>query len=425
MKAGFFSFKNRKDKNKYSLGELVKHTKKSESKLIRNYEEMSKATSEYAKTFKDHLENLEQLDDRVNFNGMVTLFEKIIMKDNIHSGKIDKSSPILFRNYKIEGDVSSSTFRTEHLERQLYYLLNKYIEPRHTNFINYMTINDITKTSAVLNIITIDNKKYKKKIAHEDYILDKNDVKKMLQDVIHTTKKNLKMKNNIILFNNNTKSTFSRKSQSIESNKNKFISRKKTFSINRKKSKKQIKKNKNNNNNNNNNNIINNNNNINNNNKAEKNKKSYEKVDLFASFNNKRLRYIPNSLKTVFKKRNTLPLFSIEKTRSQKDRNVKKIANEKAVAEAKERELQYPPIQENQIAKKCAGLQELECKNTPECHFTKHQTCIKNKFHIIPGQAPGQAPGKINYPIPPPQFINISSNNSKKINKPSLGEIKI
>ena len=199
MKAGFLSFKNRKDKNKYSLGDLVKYTKKSESKLIRNYEEMSKVSIDYAKAFQDHLENLEQIDDRVNFNGMVSLFEKIIMKDNIHSGKIDKSSPILFKNYKIEGDVSSSTFRTEHLERQLYYLFSKYIEPRHTNFIKYMTITDITKTSAVLNIITIDNKKYKKNIDHEDYILDKNDVKKMLQDVIHTTKKNLKMQNNSIL----------------------------------------------------------------------------------------------------------------------------------------------------------------------------------------------------------------------------------
>ena len=163
MKAGFLSFRNKKNKTNYSLGELVKYTKKSESKLISNYEEMSKATREYAEAFQDHAENLEQIDDRVNFNGMVTLFNKIIMKDNIHSGKIDKSSPILFRNYKIEGDVTSSTFRTEHLERQLYYLLNKYSEPRNSNFIKYMTITDITKTSCVVNIITIDNKKYKKK----------------------------------------------------------------------------------------------------------------------------------------------------------------------------------------------------------------------------------------------------------------------
>ena len=421
MKAGFLSFRNKKNKTNYSLGELVKYTKKSESKLISNYEEMSKATREYAEAFQDHAENLEQIDDRVNFNGMVTLFNKIIMKDNIQSGKIDKSSPILFRNYKIEGDVTSSTFRTEHLERQLYYLLNKYTEPRHTNFINYMTITDITKTSAVLNIITIDNKKYKKKIEHEDYILDKNDVKKMLQDVIHTTKKNLKIKNNIILFNNNSKSNFSRKSESIKSiksNRNKGISRKKSSSINPKKT---IKKTKNKNNNNNNNNI-----------KPETNENPYEEVDLFASSNSKRLRNVPNSLKTVFKKRNQLPLFSFQKTRSEKDRNVKKIANEKAAAEAKAKELQYPPRQENQIAQKCASLQELECKAAaPECYYTKYQTCIKsNRPPLIqgqaqgqtPGQAPGQTPGQTIYPIPPPTLLNISTNNTNNKNKPSLGE---
>jgi hypothetical protein len=424
MKAGFLSFKNRKDKNKYSLGDLVKYTKKSESKLIRNYEEMSKVSIDYAKAFQDHLENLEQIDDRVNFNGMVSLFEKIIMKDNIHSGKIDKSSPILFKNYKIEGDVSSSTFRTEHLERQLYYLFNKYIEPRHTNFIKYMTITDITKTSAVLNIITIDNKKYKKNIDHEDYILDKNDVKKMLQDVIHTTKKNLKMQNNSILFNNNSNSNFSRKSKSIKSNRNKFISRKKTSSISRKKSKR---KNKNNNNN----------NNI----KPEINKKPYEEVDLFADSNSKRLRYIPNSLKTVFKENKKIPRFSFQKTRSEKDRNAKKIANEKAAAEAKERELQYPPRQENQIAQKCASLQKQECDLVPECWYNpNYLKCVKNTRYVpgqaprqIPGQAPGQAPGhipgqapgQIHYPIPPPNLIDISTNNTNNKNKPSLGETKI
>ena len=421
MKAGFLSFKNRKDKNKYSLGDLVKYTKKSESKLIRNYEEMSKSTSEYAKAFQDHLENLEQLDDRVNFNGMVTLFEKIIMKDNIHSGKIDKSSPILFRNYKIEGDVSSSTFRTEHLERQIYYLLNKYIEPRHTNFITYMTITDITKTSAVLNIITIDNKKYKKKIDHEDYILDKNDVKKMLQDVIHTTKKSLKMQNNIILFNNNSKSTFSRKSESIKSNRNKFISRKKTPSINRKNTMK----------------TTNTKNNQINYIKPETNEKPYEVINLFASSNSKRLKNVPNSLKSVFKENKQIPRFSFQKTRSEKDRNAKKIANEKAAVEVKEKELQYPARQENLVAQKCSPLEKQECDLVPECYYNPNfLKCVKNTRYVpgqapgqapapAPGQAPGQTPGQVNYPIPPPNLIDISTNNTNNKNKPSLGETKI
>ena len=413
MKAGFFSFKDRKDKNKYSLGELVKHTKKSESKLIRNYEEMSKATSDYAKAFKDHFENLEQLDDRVNFNGMVSLFEEIIMKDTINSDKVDKSTPILFSNYKIEGDISSSSFRTEHLERQLYYLLDKYNEEKDASFIKYMSITNVTKTSCKINIITIDNKKYSKEIDHEEFILDEDTVKKILQDIIYTTKKNLKIQNNNLfnnMFNNNSKFKTHKKGKSILHNRSKK-NRRNT-------------KNKNN-----------NNNNI----QINKNNKNIEEINLLENNNNnERLRFLNNNIRNVFKKRNEIPLFSIEKTRSQKDRNVKKIANEKAAAEAKARELQYPPRQENQIAQKCAILQEQECKNTPECHFTKYQTCIKStRPPLIPGQLPGQAPGQlpgqlpgqtpgqVNYPIPPPNLIDIPTNNTNNKKKPFLGETKI
>ena len=85
------------------------------------------------------------------------LDEKILA---VPSDKVDKSTPILFSNYKIEGDISSSSFRTEHLERQLYYLLDKYNEEKDASFIKYMSITNGTKTSCKINIITIDNKKF-------------------------------------------------------------------------------------------------------------------------------------------------------------------------------------------------------------------------------------------------------------------------
>ena len=42
-----------------------------------------------------------------------------------------------------------------------------------------MSINDITKTSCVVYITTIDNKKYNRKIEHIDYLVNKSEVKQI------------------------------------------------------------------------------------------------------------------------------------------------------------------------------------------------------------------------------------------------------
>ncbi len=141
---------------------------------------------------------------------------------NLQSGNIDKSSPILFRNFLIEGDVLPSTFCREHLEKQIFYLIKKYISPKYSTFIKHMTINDITKTSCVVYITMIDNKKYNRKIEHIDYIFNKSDVKQILKDILYTTKKNLKRNSKIIL-DNNSKSTSSIKHRSIKSHKSNYI----------------------------------------------------------------------------------------------------------------------------------------------------------------------------------------------------------
>ena len=125
MKGGFRYKSKPKDKKHMSFDKLVKETKKSEGKLISSYEEMDKKSQDYAKSYKDHIENLEVLDDYAHFNGLTTLFQQVIMKDNIKTGKIDTSIPIFFRNYMIEGEVSPNVLREEHLKRQIDYLTDK------------------------------------------------------------------------------------------------------------------------------------------------------------------------------------------------------------------------------------------------------------------------------------------------------------
>ena len=123
MNGGFFSKFG--TKGKYSFTDVIKNTKKSEGNLINAYEELDTKAKKYNKSYVTHMDNIKMLDDYVNFNGMETLFKKVIMEDNFVKGHIDKSNPLLFRNYIIEGEVLPSTFRREHIMSQIRYFMNK------------------------------------------------------------------------------------------------------------------------------------------------------------------------------------------------------------------------------------------------------------------------------------------------------------
>ena len=212
---GFFK------KSKLSFSNVVKNTKKSESSLINAFEEMDKKAKYYNKSYINHMENIKMLDDYVNFNGMETLFKKVIMRDNFVKGHIDKSNPLLFRNYIIEGEVLPSTFRNEHLLNQIKYVINKSFAGRDYAFIKYQTISDISKHDFVLNIVTIENIKQKKVIPHDDFLIDKEKVKKFLTDILSTTKKNLKRTSLIAEFSDDNKSDDNLNSVRSRTNKSK------------------------------------------------------------------------------------------------------------------------------------------------------------------------------------------------------------
>ena len=343
MKGGFFGFKSSKVKKHYSFDEVVKNTKKSETKLIKEYQNMDDATRQYTKAYVEHLENLNKLDEYAHFNGMVTLFEKVIMRDNIKTGKINTSNPILFRNYMIEGEVMPSVLREEHLKRQIDYLREKYFSTRDNSFINYITITDITKTSFVCNVITIDNKKYNRKISHEDYLVNKSEFKSAFKDIIHTTKKNLKRDSRIIEFNEDTKTNSRKKSRSIKSNHSKKLK----YST-------KSKKNENN----------------------KDNKKLVQEINIFGKDNKKGINNldieVQDLLKSKTKKRS---LFSMQKTHSIRDRELK----EKREAEEKERLLANPPSQDEIIEKKCNLLSSQDCGLDKDCFFNQGmQKCKKS-----------------------------------------------
>ena len=352
VKGGFLRFKSNPKEKKYSsFDKIVKDTKKSETKLISSYEEMDKKTQDYTKAYADHIENLEILDDYAHFNGLITLFQKIIMKDNITPGKvIDKSSPIFFRNYMIEGEVSPQVLRTEHLKRQVDYLRSKFFSIGDNTFIDYNTITDITKTSFVVNVITIDKKKYNRKLGHDDFIVDKSDLKRIFKDILHTTKKNLRRNNKVITYNENTLNTYNTKSKSIPSSR-KRKSSSRTIKINGNKH-----------------------NNANNKSKKHISSQKHINLNLYANTNSKKgISKFNTNIQNILKKK-SISMFNVNKTKSIWAKEAKAKKNAENVAK------QQPITNEQLIDAKCKlfGENSEMCKLDQDCFFsTNANKCFK------------------------------------------------
>ncbi len=211
-----------------SIGSLVNRTKKSERNLINNYETMDDAIKSYHKSYDEHLQNLTDLDDFSNMRGMESVFKDIILKKHFKHGDVDKTNPLLFGNYLIEGDVTTSSFRKEHLLQQIRYVLKKYFAPREHEFIKDMTV-DVGKHSALIHITTIEHHKHKREIKYthdKDFILKFGDVKQALKDIIASAKKHLKDNEKMLesSSNSNKSSTKSiRKSRSKSKSKTKTV----------------------------------------------------------------------------------------------------------------------------------------------------------------------------------------------------------
>ena len=227
MEGGRISFGKigRRLRGVVSFGDLVKNTKTSENALINTYEDMDSKTKKYNKAYETHLKNIKALDDNIQFNGMETVFRKIIMKDIISSGHIKRNNPLLFRNYVIEGDVLPSTFRREHIMAQIRNIMSKYFGGSDHMFIKNFTVSNITKHDYEINIITIENIKHNKTIPHTDYLIDKEKTRSVIRDILSSTKRHLKRTSLIVEFNSkdsSSKHKYSSKHSSKNSNSHKY-----------------------------------------------------------------------------------------------------------------------------------------------------------------------------------------------------------
>jgi hypothetical protein len=203
------------DRTGYIHGNSIKDIKNSESRLIDNYETMDKSIKDYHKSYDEHLKNLITLDDFANFNSMEALFKDIIIKKHFKLGDIDKTNPLLFRNYLVEGDITPTSLRKQHIIQQVRYVLNKYFAAREHQFIKEIDV-EVGKNSALVSITTIEHNKHKREIKYtksKSFILKMSEMKEALKNIIGSAKKHLKNTSKLYSMSESSDSSKSSKSR--------------------------------------------------------------------------------------------------------------------------------------------------------------------------------------------------------------------
>lgn len=183
--------KNDKDESDSKLPP-VERAIKSEAKLINTYEDLAKVSKKYYDRFDRHLKNLITLDDINGMTpGLVHTFRNVIVK-NEFKGKdnINRSNPLLLRNYAISPHTIPRIMRREHLMQQIRYKLSQF-NPKDALLFDSVDVSLSGKTATVL-FRAINGDKYERtnKVSDE-YALDLSKLQSDIKDVIASIKKKM------------------------------------------------------------------------------------------------------------------------------------------------------------------------------------------------------------------------------------------
>lgn len=182
---------------------MFQKAKTSETKLINNYETMAKSIDQYYNAYNTHLTNLIQLDTFLNNNNFETLFKKILIKEHFKKDDIiDRTLPLLLRNFVVGDDTSTTALRRELIIKQIRYKLYSTFPEREQALINDINVKVDRNNEVVMMLRTIDNQSHKNILKHTDFLLDMAYLNGVLKRIIKPMKDKLKYESNIPKNNN-------------------------------------------------------------------------------------------------------------------------------------------------------------------------------------------------------------------------------
>lgn len=187
-----------------NIKETFRRAKTSETKLINAYEKLTESVDSYYKLYNSHLENLVQLDTFLNSTNFETLFKSIIIKDHFKKqDKIDRSLPLLLRNFNVGDDTSGTALRRESLIKQIRYKLYNTFPEREQALIKDIEVKISKDGELAMIVTTIENKPYRRELKHTNFIINMAYLNRELKDIMKVVKANLKYESNIHRVNNN------------------------------------------------------------------------------------------------------------------------------------------------------------------------------------------------------------------------------
>lgn len=187
-KGGFWLTEPR---NSDSLSKRIERAGQSEGNLIKSYEKMTGCVENYYQKYDNHLKNLISIDDMINVKSMETLFKKEIVKKHFKGKGVDRSNPLLLRNYFASSMNSPSAFIKEHLIKQIRYKLYFSFSERDRSLITDIQVKLVDKKSIAMSVRTIENKVHNKSIKHKNYYLNMAQVLRELKRVLDETRESL------------------------------------------------------------------------------------------------------------------------------------------------------------------------------------------------------------------------------------------
>ena len=118
---------NKKDVVDESKMNEISRARRSETMFINSWENLHEATKKMKKSYENHINNLEILDNTFKIKGLTTTFKSVVIPNDINNKEeVDRTNPLLLRNYLISSEVTPVVARKEHLLKLARYVLKKF-----------------------------------------------------------------------------------------------------------------------------------------------------------------------------------------------------------------------------------------------------------------------------------------------------------
>jgi hypothetical protein len=163
----------------------------SEKQLIDSYENLAISSRKYYQSYNRHLGNLITLDEGLGIRGLEETFKSQVIK-NVFKGydTVDRSNPLLLRNYLVSNATMPRNFRKEHLLSQIRFILRKF-NPKDELLIQSIDIT-LNGSKASIKLRGINGELYERSAqVDKDFNLDMTDLKRNLKDVLLAIKRKM------------------------------------------------------------------------------------------------------------------------------------------------------------------------------------------------------------------------------------------